>query len=106
MSVVTSTFESAVAAAVRDLRSALGHERVLTEPEELSAFRDPFQHSASDEFTASAVVMPEAVEGIQDVVRIAGKYGVPLWTHSTGRNNGYGGPAPRVKGSVIVSLTT
>jgi 4-cresol dehydrogenase (hydroxylating) len=29
---------------------------------------------------------------------------VPLWTHSTGRNNGYGGPAPRVKGSVILSL--
>ena len=29
---------------------------------------------------------------------------VPLWTHGTGMNNGYGGPAPRVKGSVIVSL--
>ena len=29
---------------------------------------------------------------------------LPLWTNSQGRNNGYGGPAPRVKGSVIVSL--
>jgi 4-cresol dehydrogenase (hydroxylating) len=29
---------------------------------------------------------------------------VPLWTHGTGANNGYGGPAPRVRGSVIVSL--
>ena len=29
---------------------------------------------------------------------------MPLWTHGAGRNNGYGGPAPRVKGSVIVSL--
>jgi 4-cresol dehydrogenase (hydroxylating) len=104
MSVVTSTFERAVADAVKDFRVALGHERVLTEPEQLKAFRDPFQHSASDAFTASAVVMPETVEEIQDVVRIAGRHGVPLWTHSTGRNNGYGGPAPRVKGSVIVSL--
>ena len=29
---------------------------------------------------------------------------MPLWTHGQGRNNGYGGPAPRVSGSVIVSL--
>ena len=28
---------------------------------------------------------------------------MPLWTHGQGRNNGYGGPAPRVNGSVIVS---
>ena len=35
---------------------------------------------------------------------IANEHKVPLWTHGTGRNNGYGGPAPRVKGSVIVSL--
>jgi 4-cresol dehydrogenase (hydroxylating) len=38
------------------------------------------------------------------VVRIANRERIPLWTHSTGRNNGYGGPAPRVGGSVIVSL--
>ena len=37
-------------------------------------------------------------------MRIANEHGVPLWTHGTGRNNGYGGPAPRVNGSVIVSL--
>ena len=30
--------------------------------------------------------------------------GCRCWTHSQGRNNGYGGPAPRVRGSVIVSL--
>src|ERR1700728_5502326 len=41
---------------------------------------------------------------MRDVVRIAGRHNVTLWTHSTGRINGYGGPAPRVKGSVIVSL--
>jgi 4-cresol dehydrogenase (hydroxylating) len=37
-------------------------------------------------------------------VRIANRHRVPLWTHGQGRNNGYGGPAPRVKDSVIVSL--
>jgi 4-cresol dehydrogenase (hydroxylating) flavoprotein subunit len=48
--------------------------------------------------------MPVTVGEVQEVVRIANATGVPLWTHSQGRNNGYGGPAPRVKGSVIVSL--
>ena len=48
--------------------------------------------------------MPTSVEEIQAVLRVANEHKVPLWTHGTGRNNGYGGPAPRVRGSVIVSL--
>jgi 4-cresol dehydrogenase (hydroxylating) len=90
--------------ALRELRAALSDDRVLTAPEEIDAWRDPFQHSSWDEYLAGGVVMPETVEEVQEVVRIAGRRGIPLWTHSTGRNNGYGGPAPRVKGSLIVSL--
>jgi 4-cresol dehydrogenase (hydroxylating) len=104
MSLVTSTFGRAVASAVREFRAALGDDRVLTGEEQLDEFRDPFQFASWDDFTASAVVMPETVAEVQEVVRIASRHRVPLWTHSTGRNNGYGGPAPRVKGSVIVSL--
>jgi len=37
-------------------------------------------------------------------VWIAGRYRVPLWTTSMGKNNAYGGPAPRVRGSVVVSM--
>ena len=48
--------------------------------------------------------MPTTVEEIQGILRIANERGVPVWTHGQGRNNGYGGPAPRVKGCVIVSL--
>ena len=48
--------------------------------------------------------MPETVEEIQAIVRIANELRIPLWTHSAGMNNGYGGPAPRVRGSVILSL--
>jgi 4-cresol dehydrogenase (hydroxylating) len=97
------TLES-IPAALADFTSALGAERVLTSEEDLATFRDPFQYPGWDDYTASAVLMPETVEEIQQIVRIAGRHGVPLWTHSTGRNNGYGGPAPRVKGSVILSL--
>jgi 4-cresol dehydrogenase (hydroxylating) flavoprotein subunit len=90
--------------ALRDFTDALGGERVISSEAELQEWRDPFSFATWDEYTASAVVMPETVEEIQEIVRIAGRRGVPLWTHSQGRNNGYGGPAPRVKGSVIVSL--
>jgi 4-cresol dehydrogenase (hydroxylating) len=90
--------------AIDDFADALGGDAVLTSEEDLREFRDPFAFATWDEYTASAVVMPETVEQIQEIVRIANRHGVPLWTHGQGRNNGYGGPAPRLKGSVIVSL--
>jgi 4-cresol dehydrogenase (hydroxylating) len=37
-------------------------------------------------------------------VRLANEHRVPLWTTSQGRNNGYGGSSPRVRGSVVVNL--
>jgi 4-cresol dehydrogenase (hydroxylating) len=48
--------------------------------------------------------MPGSVEEVREVVRIAGRHRVPLWTNSMGKNNAYGGGAPRVRGSVVVSL--
>jgi 4-cresol dehydrogenase (hydroxylating) flavoprotein subunit len=96
--------EAQLLRAIDAFGAALGSDKVLTGDEDLREFRDPFQHATWDEYTASAVVMPTTVEEIQDVVRIANEHKVPLWTHGTGRNNGYGGPAPRVRGSVIVSL--
>jgi 4-cresol dehydrogenase (hydroxylating) len=96
--------EADLSRAVDAFAAALGPERVLTSDEDLREFRDPFAFATWDDYTASAVVMPETVEEVQAVVRIANERKIPLWTHGTGRNNGYGGPAPRVKGSVIVSL--
>jgi 4-cresol dehydrogenase (hydroxylating) flavoprotein subunit len=90
--------------ALAEFRAALSDDRVISDPDQLREWRDPFQYSTWDTYTAAAVVMPETTEEVQEVVRIAGRRGIPLWTHSTGRNNGYGGPAPRVRGSVVVSL--
>jgi 4-cresol dehydrogenase (hydroxylating) len=90
--------------ALEELIAVLGPERVLTEPDQLREFRDPFQHESWDDYTASVVLGPTTVEEIQAIVRIANEHHVPLWTHGQGRNNGYGGPAPRLKGSAIVSL--
>ena len=65
---------------------------MLTSEEDLHEFRDLFAFTTWDEYTASAVVMPETVEEIQEVVKIANELRIPLWTHSAGMNNGYGGP--------------
>ena len=96
--------EKALSAALDGFAAAVGSAAVLTSEAELAEFRDPFAHATWDDYTASAVVMPTTVEEIQAILRVANEHKVPLWTHGQGRNNGYGGPAPRVRGSVIVSL--
>jgi 4-cresol dehydrogenase (hydroxylating) len=82
----------------------LGEDAVISDLDKLLEFRDPFTYRESDQWDASAVVMPTTTEQVSAVVKIANEYGVPLWTFSQGRNNTYGGPAPRVPGSVIVNL--
>jgi 4-cresol dehydrogenase (hydroxylating) len=96
--------EEALSLALDAFRAELGPEAVIAGEDELLEFRDPFAFASWDDYTASAVLMPETVEGIQQIVRVANEHKVPLWTHAAGMNNGYGGPAPRLKGSVIVSL--
>ena len=59
--------------ALHEFELLLGSERVLSSEEDLLQWRDPFQHSSWEEYTASAVVMPETVEEVQEVVRIAGR---------------------------------
>jgi len=91
-------------AAIAAFADALGPDAVLTSERDLREHRDPYSYAGWDEFTASAVVLPATVEQVQAVVRIANAHRVRLWTFSQGRNNAYGGPAPRVSGSVLVSL--
>lgn len=89
-------------AALAAIRDQLGDEAVLT-GEAAHEFRDPYDGFDQDRFP-SAVVQPSTVEQVQAVVRIAGVHGVPLWTSSQGRNNGYGGSAPVLGGSIVVNL--
>jgi 4-cresol dehydrogenase (hydroxylating) len=101
---VRSVSGEAVDGAVKAFIQALGADSVITSEEELIEYRDPYDYKGSDEYTGSAVVTPRSVEDVQAVVRIANQFGVPLWTFGQGRNNAYGGPAPRVKGSILVSF--
>lgn len=90
--------------AVAAFTAALGPGAVVTDERELREYRDPYAYVGSDEFTASAVVMPSTVDEVRAVVGVANEFRVPLWTFGQGRNYTYGGPAPRVRGSVLVSL--
>ncbi|GGA66443.1 4-cresol dehydrogenase [Pseudoclavibacter endophyticus] len=92
----------AFGAMLAELRRALGADAVLT-GDDAAEFGDPYDPYDRDH-VPSAVVLPSTVEGVQTVVRSANAHGVPLWTTSQGRNNGYGGGAPVVGGSVTLSL--
>ncbi|CAK7225153.1 hypothetical protein SCUCBS95973_005764 [Sporothrix curviconia] len=106
--VTAEAFEAAMA----DLRTLLGAEHVEVVDQ---ALRDgwymehPNTHDMmtildDEEFVASAVVYPGSTEDVQTVVRWANRHLVPIFPISMGRNLGYGGAAPRVRGSVVVDL--
>ena len=90
--------------ALERFTSELGVEHVLTGRAELRDFRDPFAFGGWEERAPAAALLPSTVEQVQAIVRIAAEEGVPLWAHSTGRNNGYGGAGPLLGGTVLLSL--
>jgi FAD binding domain-containing protein len=89
--------------AITRFREVVGDKYVLTEDGDLARFRDPYPVGADLPAGASAVVSPETAEQVQEIVRIANEFGVPLSPVSTGKNNGYGGAQPRLFGAVVVN---
>lgn len=72
----------------------------------LDAFHshDAFQILDQDDFVASSVARPRDVADVQAIVRWANEYLIPLWPISIGRNLGYGGAGPRVRGSMVLDM--
>jgi 4-cresol dehydrogenase (hydroxylating) len=89
-------------AAVAALIGALGADAVLTDPEQLREYGDPYAPSRDP--AALAIVLPSTIEHVRDVLRIATEFATSLWTVSAGRNHGYGGAMPRTAETIIVSL--
>jgi (+)-pinoresinol hydroxylase len=94
------------ATALQEFANVVGKDWVFTTDEDLDLYRDAFSpvRGTPEERIASAAVAPSATEEVQAVVRIANRYGIPLYTISTGRNLGYGGSAPAYSGSVVLDL--
>jgi 4-cresol dehydrogenase (hydroxylating) flavoprotein subunit len=92
------------ARALDAFRSVVDADGLITADGALQEFRDPFSCPQWGDFVPSAALLPGSVEQVQAIVKVANQFKVPLWTSSQGRNNGYGGPAPRVQGGVVLSL--
>jgi (+)-pinoresinol hydroxylase len=94
------------AQALQQFASVVGHEWVFSSEEDVALYRDAYSPlwGEPEERWASAAVAPNTVEQIQEIVRIANRFKVPLYPISTGRDLGYGGSAPTYSGSVVLDL--
>ena len=93
-------------AALSEFERVTGGEWIFTSDADLDLYRDaysPFMNEP-EERIASAALAPASTDEVQQIVRIANKYRVPLYTISTGKNLGYGGSAPAYSGSVVLDL--
>lgn len=87
-------------------RDVVGADWVFTSETDLDTYRDSYSpmYGESSERVASAVVAPNSVEQVCEVMRIANAASVPMYPISTGKNLTYGGSAPAYSGSVILDL--
>ncbi|KAK4462378.1 putative vanillyl-alcohol oxidase [Cladorrhinum samala] len=98
--------ESEFNQAIQSFTSIVGKEAVFIDAA-LSDYIDPYDVNEADPTkrkVPSAAVCPKDVSELKSVLSIANTHRVPLWTFSRGKNLGYGGPAPRVNGSVALDL--
>lgn len=93
-------------AALSQFAAVLGDDGVFTSESDLDLYRDAYSPlwGTAEERRASAAVAPGSVEQVQQIVRIANRYKIPVFPISTGKNLGYGGSAPGYSGSVVVDL--
>jgi (+)-pinoresinol hydroxylase len=94
------------AEALAKFARVVGQEWVFSSEEDVALYRDAYSPlwGEPEERWASAAVAPNSVEQVQEIVRIANRFKVPLYPISTGRDLGYGGSAPTYSGSVVLDL--
>ncbi|KDQ62534.1 vanillyl-alcohol oxidase [Jaapia argillacea MUCL 33604] len=98
--------------ALRDLAEILGQQWVKFNDVPLidgDYHAVPLSHDSyhildPDDLVPSAVCWPADTEDVVKTVKWANKWKVPIWPISVGRNLGYGGSAPRVRGSLVLDL--
>jgi len=86
------------------LAAVVGDDGIEVERADVDAFKDPYWIPGDETYAASAVVQPTSTEQVQQIMRLAKEFGVPVWPHGQGRNYGYGGPSPRVRGSIQIGF--
>lgn len=84
---LTCFFDDAVRTLGEDNVSRAHHHGALRGPQNQDSYGDPFSTSSTHQ--PSGAVRPRCVEEIQEIVKLANRYKVPLWTVSRGKNLGY-----------------
>ncbi|NWG52610.1 MAG: FAD-binding oxidoreductase [Hydrogenophilaceae bacterium] len=92
------------ARALSAFRAAVGAQHVFTSEDDRLAYADPYSPDEQSHLP-SAAIAPASVEEVREAVRIANRYRIPLWPISRGKNYGYGGPAPVLRGSIVLDLS-
>ena len=97
----TTTGLAALRAALAAWREALGPEQVINAGERLRLANQATFETAQ---RSEAILEPADREEVAACLRIARRFGVPLYPVSTGRNWGYGSAVPARGGCVLLSL--
>ena len=82
-------------------KQKIGENNVLLDSDSLRRYG---QSTLPIERQVAAILLPGSAEDVQEIVRIAGKYKVPLYTISKGKNWGYGSASPVQNNNVIVDM--
>ncbi|KON79873.1 FAD-binding oxidoreductase [Azoarcus sp. PA01] len=90
--------------AMREIRAIVGAEHVLVDEEPLAPYNKIMMPVADAQHAPSAAVMPDGVEEIQRIVKVANTYRIPVYPVSTGKNIGYGSAAPVQRGQIVLDL--
>ncbi|HXR52215.1 MAG TPA: FAD-dependent oxidoreductase, partial [Steroidobacteraceae bacterium] len=90
--------------ALKALAGVVGSEWVLSTDQDRDTYLDHFAVDESAHASAAAVA-PLTAEQVVEVVKVANTHKLPLWPISRGKNFGYGGAAPLLKGSVVLDLS-
>lgn len=89
---------------IERLTETVGADALSLERTEIEQFQDPYWVPGDSTYAASAVVQPATTEQVQEIVRLANEFSIPVWPHGQGRNYGYGGASPRVRGSIQIGF--
>ncbi|MFD2173989.1 FAD-binding oxidoreductase [Rhodobacter lacus] len=92
------------ASALRAFRAIVGEDFAFADIDRLAPYSKVMLPEPSARHRPAGAVAPENVEQVQAVVKVAERYGIPLWTISTGKNLGYGDAAPATPGQVVLDL--
>jgi 4-cresol dehydrogenase (hydroxylating) len=89
---------------VSRLTEVVGAGSIIIDRAGINEFKDKYWFAGDETYAASAVVQPDSAEQVQQIMRIANEFGIPVWPHGQGKNLGYGGPSPRVRGSIQIGF--